>query len=199
MESYLSTQMLPSDIGSLDSGQDGRQPRRSNPRTTRVHLRRSRKLVVFWLNQKLDPGFYSPEQVERIAIWQSKVNEVELHSAVVLYKRLLSEPRTLSRFMAQHKNTPVPRTHQARIPEKRRIGVGYRDKGSLRPLHESGRDMSEEAIWDEDIPYLLTSTQITGQWITRSEVIEYCHGLNYYQLSLTAVLAQTVGSPYLTE
>jgi hypothetical protein len=41
-------------------------------------------------------------------------------------------------------NRPCAVSHSARSPEKRRIGVGYRDKGSLLPSHKKGRQLPEE-------------------------------------------------------
>jgi hypothetical protein len=40
-------------------------------------------------------------------------------------------------------NRPCPVKPQVRTPERRRIGVGYRDKGSLLPSHMKGRQLPE--------------------------------------------------------
>jgi hypothetical protein len=41
-------------------------------------------------------------------------------------------------------NRPCPVRHTPKRPEKRRIGVGYRDKGSMQPSHQRGRQLPEE-------------------------------------------------------
>ena len=41
-------------------------------------------------------------------------------------------------------NRPCSVKHSTRSPEKRRIGVGYRDKGSLLPSHKKGRQLPDE-------------------------------------------------------
>jgi len=41
-------------------------------------------------------------------------------------------------------NRPCSVKHSTRSPEKRRIGVGYRDKGSMQPSHQRGRQLPEE-------------------------------------------------------
>jgi hypothetical protein len=41
-------------------------------------------------------------------------------------------------------NRPCPVRHTPKRPEKRRIGVGYRDKGSMLPSHLKGRQLPEE-------------------------------------------------------
>ena len=72
-----------------------------------------------------------------IAYYQGKLQLEELLSAWKFTRILLSDPRARSRV----------RIHEIRVPalyeraparEKRRIGVGYRDKGTLRPLHKPG-------------------------------------------------------------
>jgi len=61
----------------------------------------------------------------------------------------------------------TPKT--VRIPEPRRIGVGYRDKGSLRPHHMRGRDHGEPVYWSEDLGTFFPSTLEPG-YITAEEV-----------------------------
>jgi len=41
-------------------------------------------------------------------------------------------------------NRPCSVRHTPKRPEKRRIGVGYRDKGSMLPSHLKGRQLPEE-------------------------------------------------------
>lgn len=64
-----------------------------------------------------------------------------------------------------------------RSPEPRRIGVGYRDKGALRPLHLR-RNVGEDCFWWDDIRHLLPgSSNPTGKdFITTEEVLS--QGIN---------------------
>jgi hypothetical protein len=57
-------------------------------------------------------------------------------------ERILSDPSfDMLRAWA---NRPFSVKHSTRSKERRRIGVGYRDKGSLLPSHQKGRQLPEE-------------------------------------------------------
>jgi hypothetical protein len=81
----------------------------------------------------------------------------------------------------------IPWIESKPLPEAVRIGKGYTDKGSLRPLHERGRILSEIKFWDEDIIYMLPfDYQVKGEWITADEVKSLV-GVNLFELLLTQV------------
>jgi len=67
------------------------------------------------------------------------------------------------------------------IPEPRRIGVGYRDKGSLRPSHKRGRDHGEIVFWSEDLP-LLFPEDFEPRFITAEEVCSLGTNLEHLRL-----------------
>jgi len=80
----------------------------------------------------------------------------------------------------------VPSLDPKRIPEKRTIGIGYRDKGSLRPLHEQ-RNIGEETYWDEDLLSVLPlDYKMEGRLITAEEV-ERLVGVDLLYLALNAI------------
>jgi len=63
-----------------------------------------------------------------------------------------------------------------RVPDPRRIGVGYRDKGALRPLHQK-RNVGADALWWDDVKHLLPSmSPPENGWITAEEVQSF--GIN---------------------
>lgn len=186
----IQTSNTPAD--SPSSEKDGRQPRRGNlPRSKSSHLKKSRKVVLFWLRQEFEPQFEGSSYPERLAEFQSKLKLEELESAIELYNSLVEDPRARSRFLAQYRGVLLPRLLETRIEEIRRIGVGYRDKGSLRPHHEKGRDQGEVAVWSEDVPYIVPPSTEPGKWVTRKEVIELCGGIDYYHLTMAAIYSQT--------
>jgi len=63
-------------------------------------------------------------------------------AAILRRERISSDPSfDLLRAWA---NRPCSVKHSPRSPERRRIGVGYRDKGSLLPSHQKGRQLPDE-------------------------------------------------------
>jgi hypothetical protein len=65
-----------------------------------------------------------------------------ISAAVRRQERISSDPSfDVLRFWA---NRPFSVKRSHRTPERRRIGVGYRDKGSLLPSHLKGRQLPEE-------------------------------------------------------
>lgn len=68
-----------------------------------------------------------------------------------------------------------------RVPELRRIGVGYRDKGSLRPSHKRGRDHGEIVFWSEDLP-ILYPENFEPRFITAEEVCNLGTNLEHIRI-----------------
>jgi len=116
----------------------GRTTQRGNstPIISRTRLKKSTKLALYLYIQahyKLDQ-----RQLEFIAHFQSRLNLDEIQSALKFVHLLTTNARTRARMqVGEHLSTlhnvkfvpfsqPRPNTHQ-----QRRIGVGYRDKGSL--------------------------------------------------------------------
>jgi hypothetical protein len=76
----------------------------------------------------------SVEQKAFLAHAQGKLNSEELVRALRIYSDLRSDPRFRARLRVQHATVPAE-VPPPKPKDPRRIGIGYRDKGSLRPPH----------------------------------------------------------------
>lgn len=91
----------------------------------------------FWIANFL--GKLSEAELLRAFNFQNKLNEnAEIHH------------RNLKALRTAHSNIPLNPPPQK---EMRRIGIGYRDKGSRLPIHQQ-RKVPEYSFWCEDIPWL---------------------------------------------
>lgn len=143
-----------------------------NHQVERRKLRRSTRLA--YLFQLEEEGRLSEGQMRFLVQLQASVNWHELERARELYEKLKESPRSFARSSKEREmvwqTTPAL---DAKSPggEIRRIGVGYRDKGSLRPLHERGRNEGVAILgWSEDLaPFLLFQVE-EPRWITTEEV-----------------------------
>lgn len=130
----------------------------------------------------------SEEQVLWIVYRARKLSEAELLKSGRLFEKLASNEisrQGLKREIAETYSR-VPRLYPKQIPEKRRIGVGYRDKGALRPLHRS-RALGERVFWDEDILYLLPlDYEAVGRWISADEVLNLVQ-MDHLNLALSTI------------
>lgn len=122
-------------------GREGNTPSRTTrpgiPKRNGISLRklrRSTRLSVYLYicaHYKL-----TDQQREFVAHFQSKLNLAEIQSALKFVHTLTTDPRTRARMQIPESQDRVetlvptldPRPHSS---EPRRIGVGYRDKGSL--------------------------------------------------------------------
>lgn len=129
---------------------------------------------------------------------QSTVNEEELVASIELLRGLMQSPRSAARaekdLQAVIQRCPrIPA--KSPLPEQRRIGVGYRDKGSLRPLT---RPSEEPGLmwWSDDLLPTLLERNIPEEprWITAEELF----GMKGYdpiqELAMLAVLSQNLPS-----
>lgn len=177
MSNVKSASQDPSDPASLPDRQDGRNPPPDIlPRdgfTALTGMRESTRygiLLYFMRNSTEWP--LSDGQILWIVYRARKLSLAELLRAGQFSGELNDNKETFRRTLKQIKETyfRVPSLNPKLIPEKRTIGIGYRDKGSLRPLHQQRR-IGEEVFWDEDIAYLLPlNHKIEGRWITAEEV-----------------------------
>lgn len=160
------------------SGQDGRTPRVVHPS---IHssrgFQRLKKSTYYGIllyileNHRQD---LSENQILWIIYFSRKLDESQLLRSVKISTDLIQNEefcRRMSKDVERIRNN-VPRLEPKKLPEVRRIGTGYHDKGSLRPLHER-RNFGESVIWDEDISYLLPlNYDVKGTWITAVEVCD---------------------------
>jgi hypothetical protein len=75
--------------------------------------------------------------------------------------------KEINRELRAHRSPKVTRQ-----TPPRRIGVGYRDKGALRPLHQK-RNIGADALWWDDVKHLLPNSMSPPEngWITTEEVL----------------------------
>lgn len=104
------------------------------------------------------------EQREWIARFQSRLNLDEVRKAVQFMHQLTTNPRIRARFEGEyHIRVPFAGPRPKR-PEQRRIGVGYRDKGSLRESHSPV--LPGEITLGEEASLFLG---FTPAWVERGE------------------------------
>ena len=128
--------------------------------------------ILLYLMQSPDYSL-SNEQRLWIIYRARKLSEAELLRAGRFSDDLNSRQDIRKRMRKDIEETfiRVPRLLPKQIPEKRRIGIGYRDKGALRPLHQK-RILGERVFWDEDVQYMLPLTYTSvGKWISADEVV----------------------------
>jgi hypothetical protein len=105
-------------------------------------------LLVLQYQAKLSPG-----QWAYLMVLQRRVKLEELESSIELFRRLLSSKRSLARSEKDIQKV-LARTPSLSpkliLREQRRIGVGYRDKGTLRLPHQD-HDAPPRLWWWEDI------------------------------------------------
>jgi hypothetical protein len=120
-----------------------------------------------------------------------KLSEAELLKAGEFSEKLISDEvlRQRTKHQINETHIRVPSLNPKQLPEKRRIGIGYRDKGALRPLHHQRR-LGERTVWSEDIQYLLPlDSDLTGRWITADEV-ESLIGVDRLLMSIAQIQSQ---------
>lgn len=152
-------------------------------------------LLFFLQNQNIYP--LSEGQILWIVYRARKLSEAELLRSAKFSLVLTNseQARLRSRSNISKLYYCVPSLDPKRLPEKRTIGIGYRDKGSLRPLHENHGSEGIE-FWDEDISYLLPlSYTIEGKWISAEEVISLV-GVEPLILATLQVQKQTLQNYY---
>lgn len=114
----------------------------------------------------------SPEQRAWIVYYSRKLSIAELLKASTFQSKLATEETTLKR--TQHEinriRTRIPRLENLSLPEPNRIGIGYRDKGALRPLTKK-REIGEDSFWSDDVRSVFPQLpESEGKWITANEV-----------------------------
>jgi hypothetical protein len=142
--------------------------------------------MLYWILSSEDPEIreklsddhklWIKDQLASIAIatLQTVLSEAE---------KISSNPRILGSYLPhiqkELRTYRTPKTVQ--IPEPRRIGVGYRDKGSLRPSHKRGRDHGEIVFWSEDLPVTFPE-KFDPRYITAEEVCSLGTNLEHLRI-----------------
>jgi len=122
-------------------------------------------LLFLQYQAKLSPG-----QWAYLLGLQRRVQLQELNSAISLFNRLLASERSSARAQKDLQillaRTPHLSPKLIRR-EQRRIGVGYRDKGTLRQPHEDHK-VPPRIWWWEDICSIL---QLSSDWIESKDYL----------------------------
>lgn len=159
----------------LDSVRMADTPRVENPPVQVLVLKPLRKSIYYgillYLLQTRRKSL-PPEKVFWIIHYSKRLSETELLKAAKFSEQLLTDEKTLRRTRKEIERI-YPRIPFARIvpvPELRRIGTGYHDKGALRPRHHP-RLEGERVFWSQDLKWMLPPTVETeGKWLTANEV-----------------------------
>lgn len=155
-----------------DSEKQPAEPPRSISRASikERRLRPSRFLGYLLFLQR--EGRLSEDQERYLLKLQANSKFSTLEAAIQLLGKLIQSPRSISRSERdlQEVLRRCPRiAAKSIVKEKRRIGVGYRDKGSLRPSH---RPVSEppRMWWSEDLAPAFDPELEEPRWITAEEL-----------------------------
>lgn len=139
-------------------------------------LRLSQKIgLLLYLNRT---GSISEGGKERLLYLQEKASFEAISAGLKFAQRLSSESKLSSDFKHQLRElNRRPQSKRFRVRESRRIGVGYRDKGTLPEISSPARRSAIEASWInlQDLPtemcrFLTTAfpTSVEGDWFDLS-------------------------------
>jgi len=155
-----------------------RTPQPDNPRLKESRPRRSTYLGMLFFLQTQDR--LSPGNLRFVRGLQSKVKFEELYRAVNLCSSLQISRKSAARAEQElsriQRNCPILPAKSKRR-EQRRIGVGYRDKGSLRAKHEDHWS-PPRMWWSGDLFNALLQPPKEPRWISAEEIFgpkQYSH------------------------
>lgn len=145
-------------------------------------------LLFLQENKRLGEG-----QIRFVLKLQQSVKFTELERALKLLEQLKKSPRSAARARVEleriARDCPFLEA-KSTTPEKRRIGVGYRDKGALRMKHED-HYAPPRMWWSEDIKAGLLNPPEEARWISAEELFGMDRYEHVQELALLAVLSQT--------
>jgi hypothetical protein len=151
------------------SREDGRSTPPGTPTNRKVAGMRRRTelgyLLYLQYQAKLTPG-----QWAYLLGLQRRVNSEELDSSIELFGKLTKSSRAVARAQKDLKKILARTPHlnpKSIRREQRRIGVGYRDKGTLRLPHED-HQVSPRTWWWEDIAQIL---HLSGTWMISEQLL----------------------------
>lgn len=125
---------------------------------------------LLWLNSE---GLISEGGKQRLLFLQSKASEEALIAGIRWSKRLSNEEKLQRDFQHQHRElNRRPQSSRFRKRETARIGVGYRDKGTLPEKSERARRKAKEESW-VFLPDLSAEANLT---ILLSDLSEFVEG-----------------------
>lgn len=178
--------------GQVNDKRPAEPPRAVSRPSNERRLKKSTFLGYLLYLQK--QGRLCEDQERYLLRLQSTVQELELLSAIELLRALGASPRSAARaeqdLQAVLKRCPRLQAKSV-LPERRRIGVGYRDKGSLRPSHRP-TGIPGRMWWSDDLRPALLNVPEEPRWITAEELFGKEGYDPIQELSLRAVLSQTL-------
>jgi hypothetical protein len=146
-------------------------------RTTPLDIPTQRKLAGYRLSTQFGFMLYlqyqaklSEGQWAYLMMVQRRLKFEELQRSLILFRGLVSSSRVQARAAGdlQHTLDRMPSLAPKLIRrEQRRIGVGYRDKGSLRQPHED-HQADPRLWWWEDICSIL---HLSPDWIVPEDLV----------------------------
>lgn len=194
----------PKEGGVMDLQEKSAEPPRSITRaeSNAVQQRKiSRLRTSTYLGMLLlltEQGKLSEDQRRYVRKLQASVKFSELEKAISLVSKLRESPRSLARARVELERLQrdCPRIDaKSNLPEPRRIGVGYRDKGSLRLPHED-HDVPSRSWWSQDIEFLLLDPPEEPQWIASEQLIGMDQQNLEIQLQAIAAVCSNCSSTY---
>jgi len=141
-------------------------------------LKLSQKIgLLLWMNKN---EVLSEGGKERLLFLQRKASEEAILAGLKFSSRLNQEKKLQLDFKPHMVElNRRPQSKRFRISEKRRIGIGYRDKGTLPDIQSKLRNQTQEEafIFLPDLPekfremlYSLMPSSIEGDWVDLEEV-----------------------------
>lgn len=158
--------------------------KRNKDRSLLAELKQSQKIgLLLWLNRM---ELISQSGSEKLILLQ-RVHSVEcLEAAISFLSRLENEKKLQSDFkphMEVINRLPLSRRGKQALFQSSRIGIGYRDKGTLLTIQEKARKRTNEEAFVSltSLPPILTqfvefwcpSSVVDGEWIDLGEVREF--------------------------
>jgi hypothetical protein len=188
----------------LSHSQEDQVPHAKDSRTTPldtptqlslVKMFRKRAVRLGYLMFLQNRGRLSPGQLLFLLREQDSIRLEELESAITLFGKLVASPRSAARAHRDIEYTLMncPSLDlKSRRREQRRIGVGYRDKGSLRLPHEDHKVLPR-MWWSTDIAPALWTVPQEPRWLTTGEVYM---GPSYLRTIQELALLQVLNNSY---
>jgi len=169
------------------------RPDRSKHQVNRLSQAKYYGVLLSFLGQKEFP--LSEEQVLWIIYYSRKLDESQLLKASRFREQILTDEVFSQRLKWEISKIyhNVPRLSEKRIPEARRIGIGYRDKGALRPLHLK-RTIGEESFWGEDLMFLIPQLDLEVDRIFTADEVKRLVGEYHLELALRQLKVNTLAS-----
>lgn len=134
--------------------------------------RKRRSVELGFLLVLQTENLISEGQMRYLINLQRKMNLLEIQKSQRLLEKILSSPRSRARsqrnLMETLESTPSLDSKSV-LPERRRIGVGYRDKGALRPSHRPRAEFPLQ-WWSQDLEPALLHVPEEPRWISAEEL-----------------------------